>query len=259
MMDILFKIKHHKLIEIKRLKTKLPLKELKTRVLAHHRPIRSFAKILSGKNAMSVIAEIKSKSPSAGRLIKGSPLSVAKLYAKSKADAVSVLTDKKYFGGSIKLIKQIKQIVNRPVIRKDFIVDEYQVYESASAGADAVLLIAAILSKGRLKSLYALAKSLGLDSLVEIHDEKDLKKALAAGAEIIGINNRDLKIMKTDLNTTVKLIKSIPKNKIVISESGIESPEQVKFLRKIGVRAILVGTSILKSKNPIKLINNFKS
>jgi len=204
-----------------------------------------------------LIAEVKPRSPSAGELTR-SPLDVAELYAKSEADVISVLTDEKYFGGSLELLKTVRGIVPQTVLRKEFIIDPYQVYEAALAGADCFLLIAAILPRETLASLMQLGSSLGLDALVEVHDEADVEKALAARASVIGINNRDLGTLHIDLATTERLAKLIPNEIPVVSESGIETPDDVRRVRAAGARGILVGTSILRSESPIEKIAEFK-
>jgi len=158
----------------------------------------------------------------------------------------------------LKLLSSVKKIVKQPVLRKDFILDEYQVYESFLGEADAILLITSFLSQTLLKRLYEISTKLGLGCLVEIHNKADLKKALSIDAEIIGINNRNLKTMRTDLRTTENLIKLIPKGSTIVSESGIESKSDVLRMKKIRVNAVLVGTSILRSSNPIKHINSLK-
>ncbi len=257
-MNILNKIKINKLEEIKSLKKITPLSVLKKRALGLKREARSLERALEKSRGMRVIAEIKPKSPSGGELINGSINKVAKLYGKSQADAISVLTDKKYFGGEIQYLSRVKQLAKQPILRKDFILDEYQVYESYLNQADAILLIVSLLSPSKLAKLYNLAQSLSMDCLVEVHNLTELKKALRIKAKIIGINNRNLKTMGVDLKTTAKLIKFIPKGKIVVSESGIESSADTEYLKKLGVRAVLVGTAILKSKNPLEKIVELK-
>lgn len=205
-----------------------------------------------------LVAEIKPKSPSAGELIPQDPLKVVELYAKSEADVISVLTDEKYFGGSIGLLKSVRELVPKTVLRKEFIIDEYQIYDTALSGADAFLLIASILTREELVSFIELGSSLGLDSLVEVHDEDDVEKALAARANVIGINNRDLKTLKIDLATTERLAKLIPSDIPVVSESGIKTADDVRRVRAASSRGILVGTSILRSENPIEKIAELK-
>lgn len=256
-MTILNEIVENKRKEVEALKQKTPIDTMRSDALAYARsrtarPFRS----LFEKNVL--IAEIKPRSPSAGDLILQDPLEIADMYAKSGADVISVLTDEKYFGGSLQLLKDVRARVPQTILRKDFIVDPYQIYESTIAGADAYLLIAAVLDMETLAHLIAFGDSLGMDALVEIHDEKDLEKALAAGAKVLGINNRDLATFTVDLKTTETLMQKIEKDIPIVSESGISSADDVKRVRACGVRGILVGTSILKSTDPLLKIQELK-
>lgn len=210
-------------------------------------PVRSLEDALV-KDGLGLIAEIKKASPSAGVICAGLvPDDLAGVYEQAGAAAISVLTDKKFFQGSLDDLTAVRLRAEVPVLRKDFIFDEYQVVESRVFGADAVLLIARILTAERLHHLYVLARQLDLAVLVEVHDKNDLIKALNAGASIIGINNRDLDTLTTDLSTTEKLIKEIPEGKIIVSESGINTKEEVKQLKDLGVNAILVGEALIRS------------
>lgn len=259
-MNFLNRVVKTKKQEIKTLKNKVSLEALQKKSVSFlkKRVRRPFISLFHGKKSITVIAEIKPRSPSAGKLIKRSPLEVARMYARSKADAISVLTDAIYFGGDISLIKKVRGRVHQPILRKDFIIDAYQVYETLLADADAFLLIANILSRRKLKELIVLGESLGLEALVEVHTRGEIEKALAAGAELVGINNRNLKTLKINLKTTAKLIKFVPKNITVVSESGISSRKDVKKLLDVGVKGVLVGTSILQSSDPIKKIADLK-
>ncbi|SKA86948.1 indole-3-glycerol phosphate synthase [Clostridium sp. USBA 49] len=217
------------------------------------RNIRNFEKALN-KDSISIIAEIKKASPSKGVIIENfNHKSIAKIYEQIDIDAISVLTEKHFFKGNDKYVKDVKEISNKPVLRKDFIIDEYQIYQALDIGADAILLIAAILP-GKLKKFYDLASSLGLHVLIEVHNESELYEALESGGKIIGINNRDLKTFKVSLDNTEKLVKSIPKDKIIVSESGIANAEDVKYLKSFGVNAILVGETFMRNiENRIKV------
>ncbi|WP_127836649.1 indole-3-glycerol phosphate synthase TrpC [Clostridium prolinivorans] len=217
------------------------------------RDIRNFEKALN-KDSISIIAEIKKASPSKGVIIENfNHKSIAKIYEQIDIDAISVLTEKHFFKGNDKYIKDVKEISSKPVLRKDFIIDEYQIYQALDIGADAILLIAAILP-GKLKKFYDLASSLGLHVLIEVHNESELYEALESGGKIIGINNRDLKTFKVSLDNTEKLVKSIPKDKIIVSESGIANAEDVKYLKSFGVNAILVGETFMRNiENRIKI------
>jgi indole-3-glycerol phosphate synthase len=218
---------------------------------------RDFAGALKG-DGINVIAEIKRASPSRG-IIRGeiAPADIAKLYEKGGADAISVLTESKYFMGDDKFIREVKEVVPCPVLRKDFIIDEYQVYQSKALGADAVLLIVAILGSG-LKRFYNLAKSLGLECLVEVHDEYEMDIAVTSGAEIIGINNRNLKDFTVSLKTTEKLIKLVPQNVVKVSESGIKTADDVRYLKSLGVDAFLIGEALMKSEDIVGELRKLK-
>ena len=215
---------------------------------------RDFARAITQRaNDVRIIAEVKKASPSTGVIRKKfEPVEIAQEYEAGGAAAVSVLTDEKYFQGSLESLTLIKEKIALPVLRKDFIIDPYQVYESRVAGADAVLLIADALkaNKGeKLRELLGLAGELSMAALVEVHDEADLEAALEAGAGIIGINNRDLTTLKIDIETTMRLMPLIPEEKIVVSESGISSSGEIPRMRGVGVAAFLIGTSLVKEKD----------
>jgi len=213
--------------------------------------VRHFKESISSGGRINLIAEIKKQSPSQrkGFFKKLDVARLATVYAKCGARAISVLTDKKFFGGDIEHINHVRRAVDRPVLRKDFIIDEYQVYESRYFGADAVLLIARILSKDQIKSFMHLAKRIGMDAIVEIHDERDLDKALLSDAKIIGINNRNLDNFSVNLEVTYRLISKMPKEIITISESGIKTNEDISKLREKGVNAVLIGEAFLEAKD----------
>ena len=210
----------------------------------------SFKKSISRPHHINLIAEIKKASPSKG-ILRGdfNPVKIGITYQANGASAISVLTDERFFEGHIEYIKKVKDSVSIPILRKDFILDEYQVYESVAAGADAILLIAELLATNEMKGLYDLATSLGLDVLMETHTEEDIEKALATGGSIIGINNRDLHSFKVDLGVTQKLIRLIPQNKIKVSESGIRTYEDVMFLKSLGVNAVLIGEAFMEAED----------
>src|SRR3989338_7514099 len=210
----------------------------------------TFKKNISRPHHINLIAELKKASPSKG-ILRGdfNPVKIATTYQANGASAVSILTDERFFEGRLEYIKKVKENISLPILRKDFIIDEYQIYESVVAGADAILLIAELLSKDEMVSFYNLAASLGLDALVEVHNEEDIEKALATEAGIIGINNRDLHTFKVDINVTQKLIRLIPPNKIKVSESGIRSYEDAMFLKSLGGNAILIGEALLEAND----------
>lgn len=208
----------------------------------------AFKRNIARPHAVNLIAEIKKASPSRG-IIRGdfNPAKIAVAYQANGASAISVLTDERFFEGRLDYIKLVKDHTTLPVLRKDFIIDEYQVYESAVAGADAILLIADILARDEMKRLYDLAHSLGLDVLLEAHNEEDVEKALATGGAIIGINNRDLHLFKVDLAVTQRLVRMIPADRIRVSESGIRTHEDVMFLKSIGINAVLIGETFMEA------------
>jgi indole-3-glycerol phosphate synthase len=245
--------------ELDELKMIKPLHDIKQAALslAGKRETRPFKNIFNDSR-LALIAEIKIMSPSEGRLTALDHRQIARFYAKSNADAVSVLTDQTYFDGNLSYLEEVRDIAPQAVLRKDFIIDIYQIYETFLAHGDALLLMASLLSAQQLKAFLSLGKSLGLESLVEVHDESELAAALEADAEIIGVNNRNLKTLAVNRETTVRLMRLIPKDKIIVSESGINTAQDVRELAELGVQGILVGTSILKSQDPVKKIDELK-
>lgn len=233
--------------EIKIDQQKEPLKNLEEKIIDLP-STRSLSQALQKEKKISLIAEVKKASPSKGVIrVDFQPVQIAQIYASSGANALSVLTDQEFFQGSLTYLEEIKKVVDLPLLRKDFILDEYQVYQARAYGADAILLIAAALEKNRLEELLNLASQLQLDCLVEVHDQQELELVLETKAQIIGINNRNLHTFQTDLQTTRELVNLIPKEKIVVSESGINSREEVESLAKAGVKAVLVGESLMRS------------
>ncbi len=211
---------------------------------------RSFRDALS-QPGIGVIAEFKRRSPSAGELREGAQVrEIVKAYERGGAVALSVLTEGPNFDGSLEDLRVARAACDLPVLRKDFIVDPYQLLEARSAGADAVLLIVAALAASELQSLHELARGLGLDVLVEVHDGEELRTALSVGSELIGINNRDLRDFSVDVQRTARLMVEIPAGVIVVSESGIATAEQLLHLHKAGVQAVLVGESLMRSAEP---------
>ncbi|SHJ43180.1 indole-3-glycerol phosphate synthase [Dethiosulfatibacter aminovorans DSM 17477] len=208
-----------------------------------------FERSLHNKKRMSIIAEIKKASPSKGLISEEFKyLDYADIYNKN-ADAISVLTEEDFFLGSGRYLTEVKEKVEIPVLRKDFIIDEYQIYEAKVLNADAILLICRILEEKKLKEFIDTAYGLGLECLVEVHDEDDVKKALNTGARIIGVNNRDLETFTVDLKNTEKLISLMPDNIVKVSESGINTYDDMKYLESIGVDAVLIGEAIMKSRD----------
>ncbi|MBI5406799.1 MAG: indole-3-glycerol phosphate synthase TrpC [Nitrospirae bacterium] len=249
---ILSKIIEGKREELIECRTRLPLKEIKSHIRGVDPP-RDFCAAISSNTddrGIRLIAEIKKSSPSKGLLISDLKVDdLAKRYEEAGASAISVLTERRFFSGGPENIGIAKENAKLPVLRKDFLFEEYQIYESRYIGADALLLITAVLEPSALSDFILLAEGLGMSSLVEVHDERELEKALKADARIIGINNRDLTTFKVDIETTFRVIREIPKGKVVVSESGINSRKDVEKLKNIGVHAILVGESIVTSKD----------
>ena len=198
-----------------------------------------------------VIAELKQASPSRGVLATDfDPVALGRVYAANGAAAISVLTDEKYFKGSLEILTAVRSVVDLPLLRKDFTIDEYQVWEARAAGADAILLIVSILDDALLGDLLAAAKGLGLGALVEVHTAAELDRALAVGARVIGINNRDLRTFETTLETTLGLLPSIPPGPVVVSESGFFTGDDVKRVVAAGAHAVLVGEALVRAADP---------
>ncbi len=254
--EILFK----KRLRLKELYAKKDLEKLEEAALQIKRTdLRDFrGAIKRNTDRIRLIGEIKAASPSKGIIRKDiDPLKIASIY-EQKVDAISVITEEDFFLGSLSYLEEVKKIVTKPVLRKDFIIDEYQIYESYLSGADAILLIASILGRDQSKRFLTLAKELGMSVLYEIHNEEELKNALEIDAEIIGINNRDLKTMNIDLNTTLRLRPLIPSNKVVVSESGIKSREHARLMEEAGIDAILVGTVLMEASDIEAMIDSLR-
>ena len=210
-------------------------------------PARAFAASLVRRGEVTLIAEYKRRSPSAGVLGAGDPAEVARGYAAGGAVAVSVLTDGPHFDGGLADLEAVRAVVDLPVLRKDFLLDEVQVWESRAAGADAVLLIVRILDDARLVGLLELCRELRFGALVEVHEERELERALAAGAALIGVNNRDLVTFETDLNVTLTLAPRVPADRVLVGESGVAGAGDVDRLGEAGVDAVLVGEALMRS------------
>ena len=248
-MTILDNIHKHKLTEVAENKRRAPLDTLKERI-PKVPAAKSFGAALKSGANIRIIAEIKKASPSLGVIRKDfHPVEIARIYETGGAAAISVLTDEKFFQGSLSYLTEVKKAVGLPILRKDFIIDPYQIYEARAAGADAILLIAAMLSGDEIQDYLALSGSLGMECLVEVHSEEELKNVLQTNAHIIGINNRNLATFVTDMATTLRLRQMIPGGKTVVSESGIKTRGDVETLLKAGVGAILVGETLMKSQD----------
>jgi len=247
-MSVLQKIVEKKKDRLSAAKYATSLSELKSLIKDLKRP-RDFGNAVKrGKTDIRLIAEIKKASPSKG-LIRTDfdPASIAAVYERGPVDAISVITEEDFFQGSLRFLKEVKRVTSKPVLRKDFIFDEYQIYEARSQGADALLLIAAILERSQAEEYQLLAMELGMSVLFEVHDGKELEMALRIDAPIIGINNRDLKTLKIDLNTSLLLRRDIPPELTVVSESGIRTRDDVVRIASAGIDAMLVGTLFMES------------
>jgi indole-3-glycerol phosphate synthase len=235
--------------ELERRRREVPLSNLE-RAVAARGDERPFSEALA-RPGLSIIAEHKRRSPRAGTIREGATVSdIVCAYERGGAAALSVLTEPRHFGGSLDDLHEARGTTRLPILRKDFVIDEYQVYESAAAGADAILLIVAVLDRRALRRLYEEARAIDLDVLVEVHDEDELESALAIDADVIGINNRDLTDFSVDLTRTFDLLSDVPAGKTVVSESGIETRDQVEELERIGVDAVLVGERLMRAPDP---------
>jgi indole-3-glycerol phosphate synthase len=233
--------------EVEASRTALPESQLQRR-LSGAPPVRDFFQALHDAAGMAVIAEVKKASPSAGILRADfDPIAIATIYAQHGAAAISVLTDAPHFQGRLSYLSMIRQKVSLPLLRKDFILDRYQLLEARAAGADAVLLIAEILDEGRLRDLVWEAHQLGLQALVELYDRDNLPRVLDSGARLIGINNRDLRTFVTRLEHTLDLAAQVPADRCLVSESGIRNREDVERLQAAGVKAVLVGETFMRA------------
>jgi indole-3-glycerol phosphate synthase len=207
--------------------------------------------LLARGGAPRVIAELKRRSPSKGEIRADfDPVAIARAYEAGGAAALSVLTDERFFGGSLAVLEAVRKATALPLLRKDFVIDPVQIDQARAAGADAVLLIVAALARAELERLHAHAGALGLDVLVEVHDEAELDAAKGVGADLIGINNRDLRTFVTDLAVTERLAKRVPHGALVVTESGIFGPEDVARLQRAGAAAFLVGESLMREADP---------
>ncbi len=251
---ILDTIMHHKKTELSVIKRAVSLENLKSSV-RECAETRSLSSALQKRHDsdIRIIAEVKKASPSKG-IIRSDfdPLEIAREYEINGAAAISVLTDEKFFSGSLNYLTEIKNRVSIPVFRKDFVFDPYQIYESRVSGADALLLIAAVLSEDQLAELHGLAESLHMDVIVEVHTRDELQKALHADIKICGINNRNLYTFDTDIRTTIELVADIPDQVMVVTESGISTRQDIIRLIDAGVDAFLIGESLVRAPSPGK-------
>ncbi len=248
---ILDAIVEHKRREVEERKQRRPLALLQTELEQHSSPARPFATSLRNAGRVSVIAEIKRKSPSGGELSPGASAShLGSVYASNGAAALSVLTDYHYFGGEDSDLVVARESSGLPALRKDFVIDEYQVVEARCLGADAVLLIVRVLTPLELTHLLRVANELGMAALVETHSAEELQRALDAGASVVGVNNRDLDTLVTDPSLALRLRPLAPSHCLYVAESGVSSPEQIAALAEARVDAALIGESLLRSSDP---------
>lgn len=222
-------------------------------------PARDFAKVLR-RDTVALIAEVKKASPSKGVLIENfDPAALARTYAENGAAAISVLTDEPFFQGSLEHLRRARAAADMPVLRKDFVIDEYQVYEGRAAGADAMLLIVMALEDSHLHDLHDLITGLGMAALVEVHSEGELERALKIGARLVGVNNRNLKTFDEDITITQRLAKLVPPGVTLVAESAVRSAEDVRQMGACGARAVLVGESLVKADNIALRVQEFSS
>ena len=258
-MTILDEILARKRTEVELAKSRLAAAELARRANSHAASPRGFRRSLAEGAAPRIIAEIKRRSPSRGEI--RSPFDVAacaRAYFEGGAAALSVLTDEHYFGGSLEYLGVARAAAPLPILRKDFVVDPYQVDEARVAGADAVLLIVAALDDATLRGLGRRAAELGLDALVEVHDESELDRALEAGARLIGVHNSDLRSFSVDLSVTERLARRVPADVLLVAESGIFEGAQIRRLEAAGARAFLVGESLMRESDPGLALRNLR-
>lgn len=264
--DILQQIVQTKKTEIAAAKASVPLPELQQRAAEAPTPRNFFAALTKQPDGLvNIIAEVKKASPSAGTFVENfDPVAIAKAYHAAGADALSVLTDEQYFHGKLEYIAQVKAAVPLPVLRKDFIIDPYQVYEAKAAGADAILLIAEILTDSLMIDLQILAAELRLTTLVEVHEMDSLFRVRSTigfplrSYSLLGINNRDLRTFTTDLSTTVRLAEFVEDKQILVSESGIKTKADVQRMAAAGVRSLLIGETLMTSPDLPQTLANLK-
>ncbi len=263
-MSILAEILEHKRGEVAAALERVPASEMAARARAVTTPVRGFAQALSRAGPTAVIAEIKRRSPSQG-VIRADfdPVECARAYHAGGAACLSVLTDERYFGGELCFVPRIREAVPLPILRKEFVVDAYQIDEARVAGADAVLLIVSAVSPGALAALLARAAERGLDALVEVHDEAELDLALGLGARLVGVNNRDLRSFQTDLAVTERLAARLASAEpalvpLLVSESGIRSHQDIQRLQSVGVGAFLVGESLMREEDMAEALRRLR-
>ncbi len=258
MENILQKLADYAKIRVEKDKEKISLAEMKS-LAKKNLGEEKFLSALKKKN-LSFICEIKKASPSKGIIAENFPyVEIAKEYEAAGADCVSCLTEPKYFLGSDEIFSQVRKKISLPMLRKDFTVDEYQIYQAKVLGADAVLVICAILSANELEKFLKICADLKISALIETHDENEIKTALSVGAEIIGVNNRNLKNFEVDFSNAARLREIIPAEKIFVAESGVKTSDDIKILRKIGADAVLIGETLMRAADKKKILAEFRN
>lgn len=259
-MNFLSQIIEKKRARLKEAQTATPLEELRERIdAADRRSPNALRSALSCQNRVNIIAEFKRRSPSKGVIRAGAdPQLIARSYESGGAVAISVLTEQDYFDGSLQDLRSVATSVTIPILRKDFIFDEYQVYESVANGANAILLIVAGLEDDRLRYLRELAEDrLQIDALVEVHTESEMRRAIDSGASLIGVNNRDLSTFEVSLETSIRLAAIAPKHLVLVSESGLNTTADLRRLRAVGYQGFLIGESLMRSDDPAEMLRGF--
>lgn len=245
--------------QLPKIKREVPLRDVQAFASVMPPPFDFYAAL--AKDGVSLIAECKKASPSKGVMVRNyDPVQLAKMYVKGGAAAISVLTDARHFQGSLSHLRDVREATfaaGIPLLRKDFTFDPYQIYEARAAGADAILLIAAVLGKGQMQELLALTHSLGMNALVEVHSQAELETVLEIKPRIVGVNNRNLQTFEVDFENTRRLREKIPSDILAVGESGLKSADDVRTMRIIGVNAILVGETLVKSKEPLATVREF--
>jgi len=256
-MNILEKIIADKYREVEEKKSTIPIKVLEKSTFFSG-PTVSMKKYVTNPDKSGIISEFKRKSPSKGWINASASVEQVSIgYMQAGASALSILTDKEYFGGTNEDLKMVRKFNFCPILRKDFVVDEYQILEAKSVGADCILLIAAALEPEKLKSLAQFAKSLGLEVLMEVHDRSELDRSLCENLDLVGVNNRNLKTFEVSIDTSLSLVDRIPSNFIKVSESGISEPKTLIQLKKAGFDGFLIGENFMKSSRPEQAAYNF--
>lgn len=249
-MHILDRIVERKRIQIEEEKREVSLEEMIER--SQNKEIRDFTGAIRNAKGLAIISEIKKASPSQGVIKEDfDPVATGKIYEEQGFDAFSILTEKHFFLGDDSYIAMVKAVCSKPILRKDFIIDEYQIYQTKAIGGDAILLIASVL-KERLPEFYRKSVEIGLHPLVEVHSESEIEYIEPADPAIIGINNRDLETFTTDIKHTEDILKHLPKDRLIISESGIKGAEDLKYLKMLGVNGALIGESLMRNLKNIK-------